>query len=190
MAQTNRKAIIILDLCGGTGSWSKPYKEAGYDVRNITLPENDVRTFVAPKNVYGVLAAPPCTEFSLALNSRDRNFKEGLEIVEACLKIIWKCRLDGNLKWWAMENPRGFLRQFMGKPAFHFEQWEFNDEGIKPTDLWGYFNFPKKATKERPEGMSIKYPNGRKNAKGWSKSAVRRAITPEGFATAFYKSNK
>lgn len=21
---------IILDLCGGTGSWSKPYKEAGY----------------------------------------------------------------------------------------------------------------------------------------------------------------
>ncbi len=30
---------IILDLCGGTGSWSKPYKEAGYDVRLITLPE-------------------------------------------------------------------------------------------------------------------------------------------------------
>ena len=24
---------IILDLCGGTGSWSKPYKENGYDVR-------------------------------------------------------------------------------------------------------------------------------------------------------------
>lgn len=23
---------IILDLCGGTGSWSRPYKEAGYDV--------------------------------------------------------------------------------------------------------------------------------------------------------------
>ena len=33
---------IILDLCGGTGSWSKPYKDAGYDVRVITLPE-DVR---------------------------------------------------------------------------------------------------------------------------------------------------
>lgn len=36
---------IILDLCGGTGSWSKPYKEAGYDVRNITLPEFDVLTY-------------------------------------------------------------------------------------------------------------------------------------------------
>lgn len=34
---------IILDLCGETGSWSKPYKEAGYDVRVITLPEYDVR---------------------------------------------------------------------------------------------------------------------------------------------------
>ena len=30
---------IILDLCGGTGSWSKPYQEAGYDVRIITLPD-------------------------------------------------------------------------------------------------------------------------------------------------------
>ena len=44
---------IILDLCGGTGSWSKPYKENGYDVRVITLPEHDVRTFEPPKNVYG-----------------------------------------------------------------------------------------------------------------------------------------
>lgn len=26
---------IILDLCDGTGSWSKPYKEAGYDVRSF-----------------------------------------------------------------------------------------------------------------------------------------------------------
>lgn len=54
---------IILDLCGGTGSWSRPYKAAGYDVRVITLPEYDVRTYVPPDNVYGILAAPPCTEF-------------------------------------------------------------------------------------------------------------------------------
>ena len=39
---------IILDLCGGTGSWSKPYRDAGYDVRVITLPENDVCTYVPP----------------------------------------------------------------------------------------------------------------------------------------------
>lgn len=50
---------IILDLCGGTGSWSKPYAEAGYDVRVITLPEHDVRTYIPPRGVYGILAAPP-----------------------------------------------------------------------------------------------------------------------------------
>lgn len=33
---------IILDLCGGTGSWSKPYRDAGYDVKIITLPHYDL----------------------------------------------------------------------------------------------------------------------------------------------------
>lgn len=40
---------IILDLCGGTGSWSKPYKDAGYDVKVITLPDNDVRLYAPPE---------------------------------------------------------------------------------------------------------------------------------------------
>ena len=31
------KSKIILDLCGGSGAWSKPYKDAGYDVRIIDL---------------------------------------------------------------------------------------------------------------------------------------------------------
>ncbi len=30
---------IILDLCGGTGAWSKPYREAGYDVRLMAVAE-------------------------------------------------------------------------------------------------------------------------------------------------------
>lgn len=75
---------IILDLCGGTGSWSRPYVDAGYDVRVITLPEYDVRTYKPPEFVYGILAAPPCTEFSV-LNCiaapRERNEQVGLEIV-------------------------------------------------------------------------------------------------------------
>lgn len=29
----SNKNKIILDLCGGTGAWSKPYSDAGYDVR-------------------------------------------------------------------------------------------------------------------------------------------------------------
>ena len=54
---------LILDLCGGTGSWSKPYAEAGYHVRIIDLPE-DVRLLEPPRApVHGILAAPPCTYF-------------------------------------------------------------------------------------------------------------------------------
>jgi hypothetical protein len=113
---TDNSSKIILDLCGGTGAWSRPYKEAGYDVRLITLPDNDVLTYEPPKNVYGILAAPPCTEFSLAKNGSPtpRNLKSGLEIVRACLKIIWQCQLQHKLKFWAMENPVGLLRQFIG----------------------------------------------------------------------------
>ena len=33
---------IVLDLCGGSGSWARPFKEAGYDVRLLTLPMYDV----------------------------------------------------------------------------------------------------------------------------------------------------
>lgn len=129
---------IILDLCGGTGAWSKPYKDAGYDVRLITLPEYDVREYAPPEEVYGILAAPPCTKFSVAKGNRPRDFSTALEIVKACQSIIWRCRLAGGLKFWAMENPRGFLRQFIGIPKFTFEQWEYGDWQIKPTDIWGF----------------------------------------------------
>ena len=100
---------IILDLCGGTGSWSLPYKNAGYKVITITLPDYDITktqikdgliTFIGnakshlviAKEVYGILAAPPCTMFSFARTNakKPRDLKEGMECVRACLDIIWK----------------------------------------------------------------------------------------------------
>jgi len=195
---------IILDLCGGTGSWSRPYKEAGYDVRLITLPEFDVRIYKPPKNVYGILAAPPCTEFSLAKNGckRHRNFEDALKVVEACFKIIWQCRLQRTLKFWALENPVGYLRQFIGIPKYTFEQWQFRELKIKKTDIWGYFNIPKPLVKIKPDNLTIRFPNGRTNARDWGTvkcpheyahlkldRAALRAITPPGFARAFFEAN-
>lgn len=195
----SKKSKIILDLCGGTGAWSKPYRDAGYDVRLVTLPEHDVRTYAPPENVYGILAAPPCTQFSLARTtaSTPRDFAGGLEIVDACLNVIWKCRQKGKLAFWAMENPRGLLRQFIGRPAFRFEHWEFGDNGIKPTDIWGYFNLPRKTVADKPAGLSRRNPCGTANALNWNPRvqpgltvADLRAITPAGFAEAFFKANK
>ena len=37
METVDNSKKIILDLCGGTGAWSKPYKDAGYDVRDDNL---------------------------------------------------------------------------------------------------------------------------------------------------------
>jgi hypothetical protein len=198
---SNRK--IILDLCGGTGAWSRLYRDAGYDVHLITLPEYDVLDYTPPKNVYGILAAPPCTEFSLAKNSRPRNFQSALEVVNACLNIIWRCRLQNTLKFLAMENPVGYLRQFLGKPHFTFEHWQFGELKIKRTDLWGYFNDPKPTVKTRPPNLIYISPKGRYNARDWSKMncppeyahlkldrAALRAITPPGFARAFFTENQ
>jgi len=74
---------IILDLCGGTGSWSKPYKDAGYDVRNITLPDYDVRNYKPPKNVYGILSAPPCPMFSFVRTKAKlpRDLRGAMEVI-------------------------------------------------------------------------------------------------------------
>ena len=86
---------IILDLCGGSGSWSRPYKEAGYDVRLITLPDYDVLEYEPPEGVHGILAAPPCTEFSILncrAEPRERKPQEGLKVVMACIRIIEKSR--------------------------------------------------------------------------------------------------
>jgi hypothetical protein len=194
---------IILDLCGGTGAWSKPYKEAGYDVRLVTLPEHNVLSYIPPKNVYGILAAPPCTEFSLAKNSRPRDFASALEIVNACLHIIWQCRIHNVLKFWALENSCGYLRQFLGRPHYTFEQWQFGERKIKKTDIWGYFNEPVPTIKIRPPILTYISPKGRVNARDWSKvicppeyahlkleRSALRAITPQGFAAAFFKANR
>lgn len=200
-----RKGRIILDLCGGTGAWSKPYAEAGYDVRLITLPEHDVCKFAfdGPQNIHGILAAPPCTEFSLAKGSRKRDFASAMEVVEACMQIIWAARISGYLKWWCLENPVGLLRQFLGIPAWTFEQWQFGELTIKRTDLWGYFKKPKPQVRHKPTlSMNIRYPYGKSNARCWSKPDCPkeyahlnlsrqdiRAITPSGFAQAFFKAN-
>ncbi|MDR1420636.1 MAG: hypothetical protein LBI86_09700 [Treponema sp.] len=197
---------IILDLCGGTGAWSRPYKLAEYDVRLITLPEYDVCDYIPPGNIYGILAAPPCTEFSLAKNGshRKRDLESGMRVVKAVMEIVWRCRLDGHLKFWALENPVGYLRQFLGIPNFTFEQWEFGGNKRKRTDVWGYFNEPKKTCKSMPPKMSPEiYGKGRGHGYDWSvpkapawldpKGLTRadlRSITPDGFAQAFFRANK
>ena len=83
---------IILDLCGGTGSWSRPYKDAGYEVRVITLPHYDLfetvmrerelefhnhttseTEIINADEVYGILCAPTCTNCLAYMKGKSKN---------------------------------------------------------------------------------------------------------------------
>ena len=214
---------IILDLCGGTGAWSKPYADAGYNVINITLPDYDITETGIVNNyhwgfhklyfhkedathlvnipcVYGILAAPPCQHFSFARQNAKspRDISGAFEIVKKCREIIEACAIHGNLKFWAIENPRGYLSRILGKPPFSFERHEFGDDGIKKTFVWGNFTEPKKTPKlelrdpkfmEKDFWDKVKIPKGyRKN--GWDSKAIKRAMTPPRFAKAFFEANQ
>jgi hypothetical protein len=195
---------IILDLCGGTGQWSKPYNDSGYDVRLITLPQLDVFKYIPPSDIYGILAAPTCTHFSLARTTAatPRDLREAFKLVHRCLEIIWECQYNEKtrLKFWAMENPRALLRMFLGKPPLTFDPCDFGDPYTKQTDLWGYYNAPKyckvNLTDQKMRDCSInnrilpKVPDDYIVPEGMRVQAVRRSMTPKGFAQAFFEANR
>lgn len=188
---------IILDLCGGTGAWSTPYAEAGYDVRNITLPEYDVRTYEPLDNVYGILAAPPCECFSRvaarwwARQDAEGRTEEAIKVFRACWKI---CQLA--TKFWALENPPGRQQRLMPElpnPSWQFQPYYFGHNYHKQTYIWGKFNlfFPTNIVKPQE---TIRMPSGHLVGKvsrlGGKDKTMKRSVTPDGFARAFYEANK
>lgn len=213
---------IILDLCGGTGSWSKPYTDNGYEVHVITLPKYDLFLTdfcdgklrfsgndgtvleVTAADVYGIFAAPTCTMFSLARSTAKtpRDLESGMKLVKKCLEIIWFCkeRNGSALKFWALENPMGLLRWFLGRPLFTFSPEEYGENYTKKTDIWGYFNIPKKKPYKlnadeqlrsiRNNRVLPELPDDYVLPSGWNTQAARRSMTSPKFAEAFYRANK
>lgn len=131
----------ILHLCADTGSDSKPYKDAGY---NVILVGSDigVENFTPPPNVYGIIANPVCTEFSTArADGKARNPEEGMFLVRECQRII----AEAQPVFWVIENPaRGVLKNYLGKPTYEYEPWWYGSGWTKRTALWGKFNIPKR----------------------------------------------
>lgn len=178
------KERIILDLCGGTGAWSKPYADAGYDVRNITLPP-DIRLCCPPLTAYGILAAPPCTHLSGSgarwwAEKGERALLDALSLVDACLRFVAICRPA----FWALENPVGRLIHYLGKPKMYFDPCDYGDPWTKKTCLWGNFNEPQKnpIRPQKPNPIWNESPSGHRGRK--------RSITPPGFARAFFEANR
>ena len=133
---------IILQLCADTGSDTKPWKDAGYEVI-LVGKDIGVENYHPPKNVYGIIANPPCTNFSSVRTSAKipRNEEEGLRLVKECQRII----KEANPVWWVIENPAtGLLKKYLGKPNYTYQPWEFGSPWSKKTALWGDFIAPEK----------------------------------------------
>lgn len=183
---------IVLSFCDYTGNWPRFYAEAGYDVRCFDLKRGDDVRLVpfidAP--VRGILAAPVCTAFAGSgaqyWPAKDASGEtlEGLALVDACLRAvaIYKPR------WWALENPVGRLRRWLGPPRLMFNPCDYGDAYTKKTCLWGEFEIPARTPVEpvrvSAQGSWLMRLGGKSE-----RTKELRSATPLGFARAFFEAN-
>lgn len=203
---------IILQLCADTGSDTKPYQDdQEYEVILIGS-KIGVENYHPPKGVYGIIANPPCTNFSSVRTSAKipRDEEEGMRLVKECQRIIE----EANPVFWVIENPAtGLLKKYLGTPKFVYQPWEFGSPWSKKTALWGKFNSPIKnyqEWKDVPDKIPELYirPGREKPSMVYlhksSKKLIRefdcfnevnsdmelRSLCSQKFARAFYEVNK
>lgn len=185
----------ILSLFDYSGNWCKPYKDSGFDVYQIDLKLGiDIlelkREDIINPNVFGILAAPPCTDFSGSgaqywkAKDADGRTAKSLELIDKVLEIVsW----FPDLNFWVLENPVGRLQKLrpqLGDPWYFQPHW-YGDPWTKKTGLWGKFNrnLPKNEVPPDPNSWIMKL--GGKS----EKTKELRSMTPMGFAKAFYEAN-
>lgn len=207
---------LILSLYDYTTAWVKPYIANGYPVivwdykvEGDILSEkfwNAVMPYA--EYVYGILSAPPCTDFAGSGARWWKQKDKDTEMISvSCALVEWVLHIKDffkNLKFWVLENPVGRIEKLIPelkpyrKMSFHPFEYAGNicnpeDESYtKKTILWGNFNEPVKNPVEclyKPHGSS---PNAWYNKVGGKSEAAKahRSKTPIGFANAFYKANR
>jgi hypothetical protein len=201
------KPKIILQLCADTGSDTKPYADVGYD-RRLVGSKIGVENYEPPEFVYGIIANPVCTEFSIAKGfHKECDYEKGMFLVRHCQRII----KQANPAFWVIENPySGRLKLKLGLPQYVYEPWEFGSPWTKKTALWGRFNLFRKTYywwKDVPQNPNLYIRPGRKkpsiaflhkNAKQFIKEfdcfevntdMEFRSLCSQNFAQAFYYAN-
>ena len=202
---------IILHLCADIGSDSR-YFQLDDEFEVIKIGKDiGVENYHPPKNVFGVIANPVCTEFSIAKGFHiNGDLEKGMFLVNHCIRIIKEC----SPKFWVIENPAtGKLKDFLGEPDFIYQPWEFGNPWTKKTALWGKFNKPNKIFSnwedvEKIESLYIRgnrkkpslvylHKNDKYKIKEWdwaydliNDDMSLRSMCSDGFAKAFYEANK
>lgn len=106
---------------------------------------------------------------------------KGLSVMDACLRI---CTIT-EPEFWALENPVGKMRRYLGDPKLIFQPCDYGDPYTKRTLLWGEFNLPRRHQVAPTEGSRMHLKYGGKS----DKTKTLRSQTPAGFAKAFFEAN-
>lgn len=196
----------ILSLFDYSGNWPYAYREAGYSVLQIDIKHDLNILEIAPEDlpfdqVYGILAAPPCTDFASSgaqywpAKDLDGRTAHSLAMLDKVLELVEYF----DPVFYAIENPIGrlsTLRPALGKP-WYFNPHEFagycgtteqqeHERYTKKTGLWGKFNKPdKRDLGNNPSNNWIMKLGGKSE-----RTKELRSMTPKGFARAFYEANK
>ena len=196
---------IVLSLFDLTGSWSKPWEEAGYQVFRFDIQADpdmgDVNKFSTEffndnfgsfegQDIYAVLAACPCTDFAssgarhFAAKDKDGRTVASVNLVHQTLNVIEYFKPAV----WALENPVGRIERLGGLPNWRlsFDPNHLGDPYTKKTLLWGRFNGDLPIAPVDPvDGSKMHRMYGGKSLA--TKNA--RSETPEGFSYGFFLAN-
>lgn len=188
---------IIISLFDYSGSWSLWYERAGYIVIRVDIKNGiDILTWdykqIQRDRVAGVLAAPPCTHYTVSCNrlwaekDADGRTEESNALVRKAIEI----RDYFNPLFFGLENPVGRLSALfpeLGDP-WYWSPFQFGEPWTKKTGIWGYFNKPKEnwvpVIKFAPQGSWSQLLGGKSE-----RTKEIRSITPYGFARAFFEAN-
>lgn len=188
---------VVLSLFDASGEWSKPWREAGYDVHQFDIQRgDDIRDFSAKYllenydfdmgNVYAILTAPPCTDFTVS-GAQWWKLKDADGRTTASISLVNKTKATIEFfkpTIWVLENPVGRIKKLadLPKPTLSFNPHNYGNPYTKRTLLWGDFNPELPLANVFPsEGSRIHKLSG--------KDKYGRSLTPEGFAYAFFMAN-
>lgn len=207
---------IVISLFDYSGEWSLHYRKAGYRVIQIDTKLGidifawDYRA-IRKDLVKGILAAPPCTDFTVSgaqywkKKDEDGTTEISCQLISVVLEIIDYFQPE----FFAIENPVGRLRRMLNgeyedgepqiivpdslkgtlaAPALVFNPCDYGDAWMKKTMLWGKFNSPEK-NPVQPE-QYCKQGSWTQLLGGKSERTKElRSVTPKGFSSAFFAAN-
>ncbi len=189
----DKPAKVVLSLFDYSGNWSRPYKEAGYNVIQIDKKLGvDILTWdykQIPKELVRILLiAVPCDDYALsgarwfAEKDQDGRTAASQLLVAKTKEIIDYFDCD-----FVIENPMSRIHKlnpWIGKPIFKFNPYDFGDSYQKMTWLWGKFNTPIKRPGTNKGNWMYTNLGGKSE-----QTKERRSNTDLGFAYAFFEAN-